>query len=263
LKRPIYYISAFAEQAFAGNPAAVCPLDQWLPDDVMQAIAKENNLSETAFFIPTQQGFYIRWFTPTTEVDLCGHATLAAAYVLFDCLHIREKSIRFESKSGVLKVSKDGDWLVMDFPSQVPMPCPIPMVIEQAFDIKPVECLQSEDYLIVFEHEEDILAARPNLTLLKALNLRGVIITSTSDHYDFVSRFFAPNIGIDEDPVTGSAHTQLAPYWSKKLGKSKLRAKQLSARGGTLGCEVLNQHVLIAGKAVKYKQCEIQVLQSC
>ncbi|MDQ6974524.1 MAG: PhzF family phenazine biosynthesis protein, partial [Mariprofundaceae bacterium] len=212
MKLSTYCIDAFADKPFTGNAAAVCPLTQWLPDDVMQALAKENNLSETAFFIPTQQGFYIRWFTPTSEVDLCGHATLAAAYVLFDCLHVAKKTIRFESKSGVLKVSKNHDWLVMDFPSQVPMPCPIPIAIEQAFDIKPMECLKSADYLIVFEHEEDILAARPNLTLLETLNLRGVIITSTSDKYDFVSRFFAPHIGIDEDSVTGSAHTQLAPY---------------------------------------------------
>ncbi|MBL1353091.1 MAG: PhzF family phenazine biosynthesis protein [Zetaproteobacteria bacterium] len=254
---PIYHIDAFADQPFTGNPAAVCPLDTWLPDDVMQAIAGENNLSETAFFIPTQQGFHIRWFTPVTEVDLCGHATLAAAYVLFHCLNIIQDVIVFESKSGILKVSKVGDWLVMDFPAQVPSPCPIPDAIEQAFGIKTIACLKSEDYIIVFEHEADILAACPSLAALKKLDLRGVIITSTSDNYDFVSRFFAPNIGIGEDPVTGSAHTQLAPYWSGKLGKPKLRAKQLSARGGELMCEVVGQRVLISGKAVKYMQGEI------
>ncbi|MDQ6953212.1 MAG: PhzF family phenazine biosynthesis protein [Mariprofundaceae bacterium] len=257
MKLPMYHIDAFADKAFTGNPAAVCPLDEWLPDDVMQSIAEENNLSETVFFIPTQQGFHIRWFTPVTEVDLCGHATLAAAHVLFHCLNYNKKSITFESKSGILHVSRDDDWLVMDFPAQAPSPCPTPTAIEKSFGIKPIACLKSEDYIIVFEHEADILAARPDLAALKKLDLRGVIITSTSDSYDFVSRFFAPNIGIGEDPVTGSAYTQLAPYWSGKLGKPKLRAKQLSARGGELVCEVLNQRVLISGKAVKYMQGEI------
>ncbi len=257
LKLPIYHIDAFADKPFTGNPAAVCPLDTWLPDDVMQAIASENKLSETAFFVASQQGFHIRWFTPVTEVDLCGHATLAAAYVLFECLNYGEKTITFESKSGVLKVSQDGAWLVMDFPAQVPSPCPTPAALEQAFGIKPVECLKSEDYIVVFKSEADILAVRPDFNALKRLNLRGVIITSTSHDYNFVSRFFAPNIGIDEDPVTGSAHTQLTPYWSKKLGKSKLRAKQISVRGGELMCEIMHQRVLISGKAVKYMQGEI------
>ncbi|MDQ6991654.1 MAG: PhzF family phenazine biosynthesis protein [Mariprofundaceae bacterium] len=259
MKFTMYHIDAFANRLFTGNPAAVCPLDTWLPDAVMQAIAAEHNLSETAFFIPSKQGFHIRWFTPSTEVDLCGHATLAAAYVLFHCLNMAQETIVFESKSGLLHVSKDADWLVMNFPSQMPSPCPIPIAIEQAFAMKPIAYLQSEDYLIVFEHEADILAAHPNLAALKTLNRRGVIITAKSDKYDFVSRFFAPNIGIDEDPVTGSAHTQLAPYWSEKLGKSKLRAKQLSARGGELLCDVVGERVLISGKAVKYMQSDIEI----
>jgi len=225
----------------------------------MQSIAEENNLSETTFFVPTQQGFYIRWFTPIAEVNLCGHATLAAAYVLFYCLGYGKENIVFESESGMLNVFRKDDLLVMDFPAQPPLFCAMPAAIGKAFAIEPVACLKSEDYLVVFEHEAAILAARPNFSALQELDLRGVIITSTSDKYDFVSRFFAPNVGINEDPVTGSAHTQLAPYWSQKLGRKKLRARQLSARGGELICEVIDQRVMISGKAVKYMQGEIEL----
>ncbi|MFQ5709537.1 MAG: PhzF family phenazine biosynthesis protein, partial [bacterium] len=195
----LYQIDAFAENPFEGNPAAICPLDEWLPDEVMQSIAEENNLSETAFFIPTQKGFHIRWFTPVAEVDLCGHATLAAAYVLYHCLAYENESIVFESKSGILNVSRRDNLLVMDFPAQPPSICETPQEIEKTFDIKPIKCLKSEDYIVVFDNEAEISAAKPNFEILKDLDLRGVIITSKSKNYDFVARFFAPKYGINED----------------------------------------------------------------
>ncbi len=259
MKIPIYQIDAFAEKPFEGNPAAVCPLESWLPDALMQLIAEENNLSETAFFVPTQTGFHIRWFTPTTEVDLCGHATLAAAHVLFHCLGYESDHIEFESRSGLLNVSRAGELLVLDFPAQPPVICETPIQILHAFGIEPVECLKAEDYVVVFELEEDVLSADPNLELLAELDGRGVIITAPSESYDFVCRFFAPKQGINEDPVTGSSFTQLAPYWSGRLGHSKLYAKQASSRGGEVICELKGERVEIAGRAMKYLQGEIEV----
>lgn len=259
---PIYHVDAFSDRPFSGNPAAVCPLDEWLPDAMMQSIATENNLSETVFFVPSQQGFQIRWFTPLVEVNLCGHATLAAAHVLFHCLGYNAKRIRFEAKSGRLHVARDGDLLVMDFPAQMPRLCAAPALLQAVVATAPIAtvpiaCLKSEDYMVVLGDESDVLAIRPNYSLLKKLDLRGVIVTAASDQYDFVSRFFAPKIGIDEDPVTGSAHSQLAPYWSAQLGRSKLRARQLSARGGDLICEVVGERVMISGNAVTVMQGEI------
>ncbi|MGR3293103.1 MAG: PhzF family phenazine biosynthesis protein [Candidatus Scalindua sp.] len=255
----LYQIDAFTDMPFEGNPAAVIPLKTWLPDNTMQSIAEENNLSETAFFIPTNKGFHIRWFTPKTEVDLCGHATLAAAYVLFNILGYNKERIEFESKSGVLTVLQKDDWLVMDFPAQSPISCNVPYEIVRAFDRVPIECLRSEDYIVVFEAESDILAIKPDIAYLKKLDLRGVIITARSKQYDFVSRFFAPKYGIDEDPVTGSTHTQLIPYWAQKLGKTKMKAKQVSSRGGELVCELRNDRVLISGKAVKFLEGKIEL----
>ncbi len=255
----LYQIDAFASKLFEGNPAAVCPLDEWLPDDTMQAIAAENNLSETAFFVPTGSGFHIRWFTPVSEVDLCGHATLASAYVLFDILNCQNDRIEFQSKSGLLAVTRENEWLVMDFPAQPPEPCEVPREIAAAFAASPAESLKSEDYMVVFEREADIKSAAPDFELLKKLDLRGVIITAKSDRYDFVARFFAPQYGIPEDPVTGSAYTQLTPYWASKTGKKKFRAKQLSPRGGELTCELRNDRVLIAGKAIKYMEGKIYI----
>ncbi|MDX8413226.1 MAG: PhzF family phenazine biosynthesis protein [Mariprofundales bacterium] len=251
---PIYQVDAFADAPFTGNPAAVCPLDAWLPDVMMQAIAAENRLSETAFFVPSQEGFQIRWFTPLMEVDLCGHATLAAAHVLFNRLDYGDETVLFTSKSGPLKVSHHDDQLVMDFPAQPALACAVPLPIQEAFSAAPIACLKAEDYIVVLADEGAVLAARPNLSALKKLDLRGVIITSLATKYDFVSRFFAPKLGIDEDPVTGSAHTQLAPYWAAALGRSHLCAKQLSARGGVLSCEVVDQRVMIAGRAVIFMQ---------
>ena len=255
----LYQIDTFTGRPFEGNPAAVIPLETWLPDYTMQSIAEENNLSETVFFVPKNSGFHIRWFTPKTEVDLCGHATLAAAYVLFNILGYKGESIEFESKSGTLTVLQKYDWLVLDFPSQPPIPCHVPDAIVKAFKKTPIECLRSEDYIVVFESESDILSIKPDMDYLKKLDLRGVIITARSRQYDFVSRFFAPNCGIDEDPVTGSAHTQLTPYWAQILGKTSMTAKQVSSRGGELICELHNDRVFISGKAVKFLEGKIEL----
>lgn len=255
----LYQIDAFATKPFEGNPAAVCPLDAWLHDEVMQSIAEENNLSETAFFVPKGNGYHIRWFTPASEVDLCGHATLAAAYVLFNILGYNKDKIEFDSKSGMLAVAKDNEFLVLDFPAQPPVSCDIPKEIVKAFAIAPIECLRSEDYVVVFEHELDVELVKPDFWELKKLDLRGVIITAKSDQYDFVTRFFAPKYGISEDPVTGSAYTQLAPYWATKTGSKRFRAKQVSPRGGELTCEIVNGRVFISGKAIKYLEGKIEI----
>jgi PhzF family phenazine biosynthesis protein len=255
---PLYQIDAFASELFEGNPAAVCPLDEWLPDEIMQSIATENNLSETAFFVPEGDGFHIRWFTPVSEVDLCGHATLATAYVLFNILGHKKDKIEFDSRSGILAVTKDNERLVMDFPAQPPVPCDIPEEIVKAFDTAPVECLKSEDYIVVFEDEKDIESADPDFVQLKKLDLRGIIITAKSSRYDFVARFFAPRYGIPEDPVTGSAYTQLAPYWVLKMGSKKFSVKQLSSRGGELTCEMVGDRVYISGKAIEYMEGKIK-----
>jgi predicted PhzF superfamily epimerase YddE/YHI9 len=259
MKIDIYQIDAFARRAFEGNPAAVCPLSSWLPDQLMQSIAAENNLSETAFFVPEGSDYSIRWFTPVAEVDLCGHATLASAWVLFNCLGFEGDRVRFNSKSGPLAVSRDGDGLVMDFPSHPPRPCATPVEILEAFDATPVECLQHDDYLVIFDDKKAVLQADPKIDILAGLDSRGVIISAPSDEYDFVSRFFAPSVGIPEDPVTGSAHTQLTPYWAGRLGKQHLHAKQVSARGGELNCTLQGDRVLIAGHAVKYLQGVLEV----
>ncbi len=255
----LYQIDAFTDTPFKGNPAAVIPLEMWLPDNTMQSIAEENNLSETAFFVPKDKGFHIRWFTPKTEVDLCGHATLAAAYALFNILEYNKDKIEFDSKSGILTVSQKCDWLVMDLPAQSPAPCDIPDEIVKAFDKTPIECLRAEDYIAVFEAESDILSIKPDIDYLKKLDLRGVIITAKSGQYDFVSRFFAPKHGIEEDPVTGSAHTQLTPYWARILSKTKMKAKQVSSRGGELVCELQSDRILISGKAVKFLEGKIEL----
>ena len=255
----LYQIDAFASQPFEGNPAAVCPLDEWLPDEMMQSIAEENNLSETAFFVPTGDGFHIRWFTPNSEVDLCGHATLASAYVLFNILGYKGDRVVFDSRSGILTVTRDDEWLIMDFPAQPPVLCDIPPEIENAFGVAPVECLKSEDYMVVFEREREIETANPDFAQLQKLDLRGVIITAKSSGYDFVTRFFAPKYGVFEDPVTGSAYTQLAPYWASRLGKKRFNVKQVSSRGGELSCEIVDDRVHISGKAVKYMEGKIGI----
>lgn len=255
----LYQIDAFATKPFEGNPAAICPLNEWLSDELMQSIATENNLSETAYFIKNNNGYHIRWFTPAHEVNLCGHATLASAYVIFNILESEEQEITFESKSGSLTVKRNNDWLQMDFPSQPAVRCEIPQQILEAFDETPIECLKSEDYIVVFDNEETILNSNPKLSLLSELDLRGVAITSKSKKYDFVTRFFAPKYGINEDPVTGSAFTQLIPYWSNKLNKNSLNAKQVSNRGGEVECIHSGERVTISGKAVKYMVGTIEI----
>jgi PhzF family phenazine biosynthesis protein len=256
---PLYQIDAFASEVFKGNPAAVCPLEDWLANETMQLIAAENNLSETAFFVPTKSGFHIRWFTPVSEVDLCGHATLAAAHVLFEIIGYENERITFDSRSGMLAVTKENDWLTLDFPAQSPVSCDIPVEILQAFDKSPIECLKAEDLIVVFEKEEDVASAVPDFEALKKIHQRGIAITAPSETYDFVARFFAPRYGIPEDPVTGSAYTQLAPYWASKLGFRKFSVKQMSARGGELRCEFAGERVFIQGKAVQYLEGQICV----
>jgi len=225
----------------------------------MQSIAAENNLSETAFFVPDADGFHIRWFTPTTEVALCGHATLASAFVLFNILNHKGDTIVFNSTSGPLPVSRDGDRLVLDFPSQPPEPCATPTAIVEAFGIEPKECLRAVDYVLIFDSAERVQAADPNMEMLRNVDCRGVIISAAADDYDFVARFFAPNAGIAEDPVTGSAYTKLVPYWAKQTGKTTFHAKQVSSRGGELFCELVGDRVLIAGTAVKYLEGFVEI----
>jgi PhzF family phenazine biosynthesis protein len=256
---PLYQIDAFSAHLFAGNPAAVCPLETWLDAAVMQQIAAENNLAETAFFVRESEGYRIRWFTPTTEVDLCGHATLAAAHVLFEHLGYKGEKLTFDSRSGPLHVTRSGTMLSLDFPAEPPLAVPVPPEIVKAFGKPPVEVLKASDYIVVFPDGEALNELTPDLDALRALDLRGVCITARHDRYDFVSRFFAPNVGIDEDPVTGSAHTQLTPYWAKRLGKKRLFAKQLSPRGGELRCELAGNRVIISGEAVTYLQGKISL----
>ncbi|MEM1176172.1 MAG: PhzF family phenazine biosynthesis protein [Pseudomonadota bacterium] len=245
-----YQIDAFAARPFEGNPAAVCPLDDWLPDDLMQSIAAENNLSETAFFVPEADGYRIRWFTPTTEVDLCGHATLATAWVLFNRLRHDGGLIRFRSRSGPVSVRRDGDKLVLDFPAQPPAPCPVPPALVESLQKTPDACFRHDDYVLVYDDESFVRGVTPDLARLAEVECRGVIITSPSASYDFVARFFGPRAGVPEDPVTGSAFTQLAPVWAERLGKTAFSARQVSARGGDVDCELRGDRVLIAGTAV-------------
>ena len=225
----------------------------------MQAIAEENNLAETAFFVPSTDGFHIRWFTPNCEVKLCGHATLAAAYVLFYLLAYEKESITFQSLSGPLSVSKSAGLLTLDFPAQPPHLCHQEALLGEALGIAPLQGLANEDYLAVYESQEQLASIQADYARLMALDYRGVIATAPSEDYDFVVRFFAPKAGINEDSVTGSAFTQLVPYWAKRLGKSKLKARQISARGGNVHCQLLNDRVLISGSAVSYLQGQIEI----
>lgn len=260
MKLNIYQVDAFAENVFTGNPAAVVPLKNWLFDETMQNIAMENNLSETAFFVPAENGFHIRWFTPTTEVNLCGHATLATAHVLFQHLNYQGKEILFQSKSGILNVKRKNEQIVLDFPTSEVIEVKLLENIEQAFGILPQKgFIGREDLMYVFESQKEIENLKPDFNFLKTLEMRGIIATAPSIEYDFVSRFFAPSEGIDEDPVTGSAHTMLVPYWAKRLGKEELVARQISKRGGILHCKHLGKRVEIGGKAVTYLVGEITV----
>jgi len=265
MKLPLYQVDAFASEVFSGNPAAVCPLDAWLPDATLQAIAEENNLSETAFFVPAAgkaDRFDLRWFTPATEVDLCGHATLASAFVLYEQLGYGEPAVHFETRSGRLSVSRRDDGFAMRFPATVPQACPAPPGLVEALGCPPLECLAGCKYMAVFANKAQVRALTPDFSLLKRLDLPGVIVTAPGTDVDFVSRFFAPKMGINEDPVTGSAHCELAPYWSKRLGKLRLAAHQVSRRGGRLTCEVDGAQVILAGQAVLYMTAEITLPSS-
>jgi PhzF family phenazine biosynthesis protein len=259
MKYDIYQIDAFTNEPFKGNPAAVVPFDAWPADEVMQNIALENNLAETAFFIPDGEGYSLRWFTPTVEMDLCGHATLATGYLIFEILGTDKKILRFQTLSGELTVEKDGDRYVMDFPSRPATPVEAPAGLIDAIGAEPKEVLKANDYLLVFENEEQVKAIKPDLAALKKVASRGVIVSAAGDSSDFVSRFFAPAVGVDEDPVTGSTHTTLIPYWAERLGKNELFARQVSSRGGELFCEFKGDRVKIAGNAVTYLKGEIYV----
>ena len=259
MRIPIYQIDAFTDKVFGGNPAAVCPLERWLPDDVLQNIAMENSVAETAFFVPLDEGFEIRWFTPEIEMDLCGHATLATAHVIARHLNYTLPALTFHSQSGILTVTVADEWITLDFPSRKPEPCAAPLIILDAFQVTPAEVLKSRDYLLVFENEDIIRHMQPNRSLLDQINLAsgGIIITAPGKQVDFVSRFFTPQASIFEDPVTGSAHCSLIPYWSEKLGKESLLALQVSSRGGKLHCKDCGERVLISGEAVTYLEGHI------
>lgn len=254
---PIYQVDAFTREPFSGNPAAVCPLEEWLDDETLASIAAEYNLSETAFFVRRGDRFDLRWFTPEVEVDLCGHATLASARVIFEYLDPSLADVRFDTKSGELAVWREGDMLAMDFPSRPPTRCEPHDNLIPALGVHPEAVLASRDYLVVYRNEGDVKKLRPDMALLAALDKFAIIVTAPGRDCDFVSRFFAPGAGIAEDPVTGSAHCTLVPYWARRLGKSKLFARQVSARGGELWCEDVGERVKIAGHTAIFMKGEI------
>lgn len=258
---PLYWIDAFTDKVFAGNPAAVVPLAEWLPDDLMQRIAFENGLAETAFFVRTAEArYHLRWFTPTVEVDLCGHATLASAFVLFAQLGLAGHSVTFDSRSGPLAVTRrSNEVLKLDFPSRPTQLCAVPAGLVDALGATPIHVARARDILCVFTCEEEVVALKPDFAALAQLDGFAVIATAPGRECDFVSRFFAPRAGINEDPVTGSAHCTLIPYWADRQGKTKLHARQVSARGGELWCELRGDRVGIAGRAVLYLRGEIQL----
>jgi PhzF family phenazine biosynthesis protein len=260
MRIPIYQVDAFTGDLFRGNPAAICPLDRWLPDNVLQSIAAENNLAETAYYVPNGAGYLLRWFTPGVEVDLCGHATLASAHVIFSIRRERSDSrVSFLSKSGELSVDRDGDLYALDFPARAPAECAVDPGLFDALGAKPKLVLGARDYLCVFETEDEVRALAPNMDKLAAIDRFAFIVTAPGSDCDFVSRFFAPAKGVPEDPVTGSAHCTLIPYWSKRLGKTKLHARQISKRGGELFCDDRGERVRIAGRAVKFLEGHIEI----
>lgn len=249
----LYQVDAFASKPFEGNPAAVCPLETWLDDALLQAIATENNLSETAFFVPTESGYHLRWFTPSVEVDLCGHATLAAAWVIFNVLGDSAETLQFETRSGQLLVQRDGNELAMDFPAKVVEPLAMEAEVKAGLGINEIEALLiSDDIVVVVNDVQLIESLTPDMQQLKRLPGRGIVVTAKGSDVDFVSRWFGPKVGVEEDPVTGSAHTSLAPYWAKKLGKQQLTARQGGARKGALSCEIEGDRVIIKGRVAPY-----------
>ena len=259
MKIPIYQVDAFTSNLFGGNPAAVCPLTEWIDPGLMQNIAAENNLSETAFFVKKNDLYELRWFTPEIEVDLCGHATLATGHVLFNHLGYAEKEIRFETKSGRLTVTRSDDFISLDFPARPPEKADPPDRLIEGLGKKPLEVYKSRDYLALFETEKEVLSIQPDFKILEKLDALGIIITTRGDTSDFVSRFFAPGAGINEDPVTGSAHTTLVPFWANRLNKTQFHAFQISKRGGELFCQLVGDRVLISSKAKTYLTGEIEI----
>jgi predicted PhzF superfamily epimerase YddE/YHI9 len=249
---PYFEVHSFTDRVFAGNPAGVCPLHEWLDDALMQRVAAENGLSETAFFVAAEDHYDLRWFTPSVEVDLCGHATLAAAHVLFEHLGQEGEVIVFHSQSGPLAVWKDSGFLVMDLPSRPAEPAATPDHLVAGLRREVESVFKANDYLVVLEDEESVRNLEPDFDELGLIDCEGIIVTAPGDDVDFVSRFFAPRMGIDEDPVTGAAHSTLIPYWSERLAKERLRARQISERGGDLWCMQRDDRVNIAGKAVLY-----------
>jgi PhzF family phenazine biosynthesis protein len=273
MKLRLFQVDAFASRVFGGNPAAVVPLERWLDDAVLQAIAAENNLSETAFLVGGDGQYRIRWLTPTCQVDLCGHATLASAWVVFNRIEPGGREVSFASNSGPLRVVAEGekppsewpdrlpgDTLALDFPSRPPEAADASLdAVARALGREPAAVHASRDYLALFEREEDVRALRPDMARIAALDRMAVIVTARGSDCDFVSRFFAPSVGVPEDPVTGSAHCTLVPFWAQRLGKTRLFARQLSARGGELWCELRGERVSIAGRAALYLEGQIDV----
>jgi predicted PhzF superfamily epimerase YddE/YHI9 len=258
MKIPYFELDAFANKPFQGNPAGVCPLTNWPNDATMQNIAAENNLSETAFFVPRGDDYDLRWFTPEVEIDLCGHATLASAFILFSELGRSSGTVRFHTKSGALMVTQDKDILTLNFPSRPPAPCAVPEALVRGLGKRPTLILKARDYFALFDDADEVRSLKPDFALLGTLDEK-VIVTAPGPDCDFVSRFFAPTAGVPEDPVTGSAHCTLIPYWAERLGKTKLFARQVSKRGGELFCELAGDRVLIGGKAVLYSRGQIEI----
>jgi predicted PhzF superfamily epimerase YddE/YHI9 len=259
MRVPYYQVDAFTARTFGGNPAGVCVLENWLPDHLLQQIAAENNLSETAFCTRQEDHYHLRWFTPVLEVDLCGHATLALAFVLFSERGCVARDIRFHTRSGWLAAARRGDIVELDFPSRPPKACLPPDTLLRALGGKPKEVLKSRDFVAVYESQSEVAALTPDMALLAQVDCLGVIVTARGEDADFVSRFFAPRAGIPEDPVTGSAHCSLIPFWAERLGKAELFAKQISRRGGDLYCRHLGERVAMGGRAVIYCRGELEI----
>jgi len=258
MRIPIFQVDAFASEVFRGNPAALCPLPRWLDDSTMQAIAAENNLPETAFFVREGDGYRLRWFTPTVEVELCGHATLAAGWLLLERLETTRVAVAFATRSGVLEVRRaDGGSLALDLPALPASPMAAPPALAEGLGAAPRETLRATNWLAVLDDESAVRAVKPDFATLATLHPYGVIVTAPGDGCDFVSRFFGPSFGIPEDPVTGSAHCTLTPFWAARLGKRQLRARQVSRRGGELSCEDRGDRVRLAGRCALYLEGEI------
>jgi PhzF family phenazine biosynthesis protein len=259
MKLRCYTVDAFTDRVFSGNPAAVCPLEEWLDDGLMQKIAAENNLSETAFFVPDGDGYHIRWFTPVCEVELCGHATLASSYIIYKYIAPEKTELRFRALAGQLRVMRDGDLLSLDFPSRPPRRIEAPRELVQSIGAEPSEMCLADDHVAVFNSEDQVRSLAPDFTRMGRFDMFALIATAPGNDCDFVSRFFAPRKGINEDPVTGRAHCTLIPFWAERLGKTSLHARQVSKRGGELFCELRGDRVRISGRVALYSEATINV----